>query len=93
MARMTPVANEDRFPPLPGSAAAVNAQIRRTGSRIAAAERWCDARPALCDETGQAPPQVVAAALRLAAENPEWSSGKLERVLVWWLNNKVGEVA
>lgn len=75
------------------SAAATNERIRVSRKRIADAESWCDARPALCDESGQAPPQVVAAALRLAAENPEWSSGKLERVLVWWLNNKVGEVA
>lgn len=93
MARMTPTANEDRFPPLPGSAAAVNAQIRRTGQRLAAAEAWCDARPALCGSEGQASPQVVAAALRLRAEHPEWEGWQLERVLVWWLNNKVGEVA
>lgn len=75
------------------SAAVTNERIRVSRKRIADAESWCDARPTLCDETGQAPPQVVAAALRLAAENPEWSSGKLERVLVWWLNNKVGEEA
>lgn len=85
MARMTPVANEDRFPPLPGSAAAVNAQIRRTGQRLAAAEAWCDARPALCDSSGQASPAVVAAALRLRAENPGWSSRELEAVLTRWL--------
>lgn len=75
------------------SAVETNERIRLSGERIAQAEAWCDARPALCDESGQAPPHVVAAALRLAKENPSWSSGKLERVLVWWLNNKVGEVA
>lgn len=85
MARMTPVANEDRFPPLPGSAAAVNAQIGRTGSRIAAAERWCDSRPVLCGPEGQASPAVVAAALRLRGDHPDWSSVDLERALVSWL--------